>query len=214
MSIPEQYRTFRITGAGDRFIYPSGIEGCTDELNASTHPLLNDGGYVSRMVLSSAISGESLAIHAIYDGSWSFALSPADPDSPYPSWCIRRQWGTEHTESEALEIDVPPDTKFMVVEPLETGPSSYAGLPPNQVIVRPPPYLKSELYRFAIIILYFSLLMLPPVAYAAFVGSLFQKNIALAAYAAIAFIISVLVVKKQYPQDDYTRCITRDQLSK
>ena len=207
-------RTFRISGEGDRFLYASGVNGCVDELNASNNPHMNDGGYVARMLLTSAVSGEGLAIHAIYDGNWSFALSPADPDCPFPTWPIRRQWGGQSLLSESIEIDVPSDTKFLLAEPLEVGPSSYAPIPGDRVIVRPPPFLRSEIYRFLIIVLLFSIFMLPPVAYGLLVENIFKKHILFAFYPLVATLAAYWLAEKKYPRIDYTTSISRQDVAK
>jgi len=207
----KSYRTFRISGAGDRFLHPVGVDGCTDELNASNNPRMNDGGYVARMQLSSATSDEGLTIHAIYDGSWAFAVSPVEADANMPNWPIRREWRSP--TSETIEIDVPHDTKFLLVDPLEQGPSSYAPIPDDQILVRPPPFLRSELYRFLIIALLFSLFMLPVATYVLFVENPFDKSV-FAFYPLIALAAAWWLTAKRYPRIDYVKYVSRDMIPK
>lgn len=119
MGLFSSTRTVRIFGASDRFII---VEGgvCDDgnELNTSTNPKLRAGeGLVGTLLLSTGRPGESLCIHAIFDGYWSFALSPGEGDSePFPQWPIRRLWAKDNENAETLEIEVPRDARLQIIE--------------------------------------------------------------------------------------------------
>ena len=115
MSAFSKTRSARIYGASDRFTIVEGGISDDNELNATTTPKLQDGGYVGTLLLCTGRDGESMHIHAFYDGSWSFAISPADGDAnPLPNWPLRRIWGKDNEHSETLEIEVPNDARLTV----------------------------------------------------------------------------------------------------
>jgi hypothetical protein len=117
MNLFSKMITARIFGASDRFIIVEGGVSKNNELNATTTAGLRDGGYVGTLLLSTGREGESLHVHAFYDGYWSFAVSPADGDAnPLPPWPTRRIWGKDNEHSETLEIDVPRDALLTVAE--------------------------------------------------------------------------------------------------
>jgi len=119
MGLFSSTRTVRIFGASDRFII---VEGgvCEDgnELNTSTNSKLRDGeGLVGTLLLSTGRPGESLHIHAIFDGCWSFAVSPSEGDGdPFPQWPIRRLWAKDNDNAETIEIEVPKDARLQIVD--------------------------------------------------------------------------------------------------
>lgn len=95
-------KTLKVYGASDDLIEIDGLNG-RDEFGA--YPKGNYAGY---MALRSR--GVCVHIHAIYDGSWAFAVCPQDGDyEKSPDWPIRRTFGADVPYSETLEIDVPDD---------------------------------------------------------------------------------------------------------
>ena len=117
MSLFSKTRTARIFGSSDRFIIVEGGVSQNNELNATTTPKLHDGGYVGTLLLSTNRPGESMRIHAFYDGYWSFAISPGEGDAnPLPAWPLRRLWAKDTEYSETLEIEVPKDARLTVLD--------------------------------------------------------------------------------------------------
>lgn len=118
-------RTVKIFGAQDYMVIIQGgiPSNAGDELNALTNPMLREHGYFGVLHISSP-DHPGLHIHPIYDGSWSFAISPAEEDGIMPEWPIRRSWGSVNSHSETLEIDVPKSAKLTVQPPFESQPKS------------------------------------------------------------------------------------------
>jgi hypothetical protein len=104
-------------GASDRMICCSGIKGEDNEFNVTSHPKLNDGGYVATLKLSSPSEEQGLLIHAFYSGHWSFALSPSEEESDnMPEWQITREWGTKNSHSETINIECPKGVSVEVID--------------------------------------------------------------------------------------------------
>lgn len=62
------------------------------------------------------ISGnEGIEIHAIYDGSWAFAVTSENRDDDWsvmPNWPVSRAFGGIIPYSETITVEVPDDTVF------------------------------------------------------------------------------------------------------
>ncbi|HEY1170804.1 MAG TPA: hypothetical protein VGH19_05485 [Verrucomicrobiae bacterium] len=116
-------RTVKIFGAKDHLVIIEGgiPSDAGDELNSLTNPILQEHGYFGVLQISSP-DNPGLNIHPIYDGNWSFAISPVAEDGPMPEWPIRRSWGTVNSHSETLEIDVPKSAQLTVLPPFESQP--------------------------------------------------------------------------------------------
>jgi hypothetical protein len=116
-------RTIRFFGSQDYIVMVEGgiPSDSGKELNATTHPMLREHGYFG--VLKIATEDDTgLNIHPIYDGSWSFAVSPCLEDSPLPDWPISRAWGSINEHSETLEIQVPKSARLTVHPPIKSQP--------------------------------------------------------------------------------------------
>lgn len=121
MGLFSSTQSAKFWGAGDRMICTSGVKGEGDEFNVTSHPQLHDGGYVATFLLTNGRPGESLFVHVFYDGHWSFAVSPADPDvEAPPPWPIVREWGTVNEHSETLKLELPKDVRLSVVDRITT----------------------------------------------------------------------------------------------
>lgn len=98
--------TLKIYGYSDDLIETSGIPGC-DEFSRNDHHSF--GPWAGKMLVKAG--GESLGIHAIYDGSWAFAINAEMGDYDIlPEWTITRTFGKDRRYSETLEItDLPDD---------------------------------------------------------------------------------------------------------
>ena len=100
-------KILKMYGASDDLIEAEGLPGC-DEFNAD-----GVGNCVGRFEVQS--SEGSLFIHAIYDGSWCFAVGSSDADSDFsamPNWKITRIWGADSPYSETLLIECPDDAEL------------------------------------------------------------------------------------------------------
>ena len=107
-------------GASDRMICCKGINGEQNEFNVTSHPKLNDGGYVATLEISAPNEEQGILIHAFYSGHWSFAVSPSSEDSDeLPSWPIDREWGTTNNHSETLNIYCPSEASVRVIDRIE-----------------------------------------------------------------------------------------------
>lgn len=97
-------KTLIVYGASDDLIETSGIEGC-DEFGGAGQgdPVLGK--------LTVAASTDVLTIYCLYDGCWSFAVSPWPNEESLP-WEVRRIWGKNVSYSETLEIDVPDNARL------------------------------------------------------------------------------------------------------
>ena len=115
--------TIRIFGAQDYLVIVEGsiASDCGGELNALTHPSLREQGYFGVLKIETE-DGAGVHVHPIYDGSWSFAVSPSAEDEPLPDWPIRRTWGTVNEHSETLEINAPKSARLTVLPPVESQP--------------------------------------------------------------------------------------------
>jgi hypothetical protein len=107
-------------GASDRMICCKGISGEDNEFNVTTHPKLQEGGYVATLEISAPAEGQGVFIHAFYSGHWSFAVSPSSDvsDTP-PDWTVLREWGTMNSHSETLKIFCPRNARVKVVDRIE-----------------------------------------------------------------------------------------------
>ena len=107
-------------GASDRMICCKGIAGEGNEFNVTSHPKLQDGGYVATLEISIPGQEQGVFIHAFYSGHWSFAVSPSSEVSEdLPSWPIAREWGTVNEHSETLKIFCPKNASVKVVDRIE-----------------------------------------------------------------------------------------------
>lgn len=97
--------TVTFYGASDDLIEVDGCEGA-GEFNAG-----NCEPVAARFLLHGTFgedSGtESLAVYALYDGVWSFAVGQADEDTPLPAWPISIVQSPEVPYSALLTIVVP-----------------------------------------------------------------------------------------------------------
>ena len=104
-------------GASDRMICCKGISGEGDEFNVTSHPKLQDGGYVATLEVSVPGEGQGIFVHVFYSGHWSFAVSPSSEISDdLPPWPIEREWGTVNEHSETLKIFCPKDARVKVAD--------------------------------------------------------------------------------------------------
>lgn len=94
-------QTVVIEGSSDDLVNISGVKG-GDEFGCYT----SDGRYHGSFNL-----GGQMRIHAIYDGTWSFAIGQVDEEIPLPDWPIRIKWPGSCGYSTRVEIDVPDDVK-------------------------------------------------------------------------------------------------------
>ncbi len=107
-------------GASDRMICCKGIAGEGNEFNVTSHPKLQDGGYVATLEISSPDEEQGVFIHAFYSGHWSFAVSPSSEDSDnMPAWGVVREWGTVNSHSETLKIYCPNNSSVKVIDRIE-----------------------------------------------------------------------------------------------
>ncbi len=108
-------------GASDRMICCDGITAETSEFNVTSHPKLNDGGYVATLEISAPNEEQGIFIHAFYSGHWSFAVSPSSEiNDELPSWDIQREWGKTNSHSETLTIYCPMGSEVKAVERILT----------------------------------------------------------------------------------------------
>ena len=99
-------KTFKIYGASDDLIETEGLQGC-DEFNV--YP---NGPYAGRVTIKAG--DVSLAVHAIYDGHWAFAIGPDNGDyDEMPEWKITRAWGRDSAYSETVEIECPDEARLV-----------------------------------------------------------------------------------------------------
>lgn len=102
-------KTLTIYGASDDLIECSGIKGC-DEFNA-----IEDGPY--KACLRVKHYSDSIRIHAIYAGSWAFAVTTdCGDDHDEMPWKITRTFGQEEPYSETLKIKVPDGAKVSLLK--------------------------------------------------------------------------------------------------
>ena len=107
-------------GANDRMICCKGIAGEGNEFNVTSHPKLQDGGYVATLVISTPDEEQGVFIHAFYSGHWSFALSPSSEVSDkFPDWAVVREWGSMNAHSETLKVFCPNNASVKVVDRIE-----------------------------------------------------------------------------------------------
>ena len=96
--------TLKMYGASDDLIEAEGLPGC-DEFTAGSI-----GCQAGRFEVQSREG--SIVIHALYDGSWCFAVGSSDAESDHsamPDWKITRIWGADEPYSETLLIECPDD---------------------------------------------------------------------------------------------------------
>jgi len=104
-------KTLKMYGTSDNLIESEGIDGC-DEFNVGYH-----GGV--RSVFDLRLDDEAIRIHAVYGGSWGFAITSENDRDDYrsiPDWPIRRSFGRDCEYSETIEIDVPNDAVLQRVK--------------------------------------------------------------------------------------------------
>jgi hypothetical protein len=107
-------------GASDRMICCEGIAGESDEFNVTSHPKLQDGGYVATLEISVPNQEQGIFIHAFYSGHWSFAVCPSNEDiDELPNWHITREWGSVNQHSETLIIYCPDGASVNVADRIE-----------------------------------------------------------------------------------------------
>lgn len=107
-------------GASDRMICCKGISGEGNEFNVTSHPKLQDGGYVATLEISVPCEEQGVFVHAFYSGHWSFAVSPSSEVSDdLPDWAVVREWGTVNSHSETLKIFCPNNATVKVVDRIE-----------------------------------------------------------------------------------------------
>lgn len=100
-------KTLKMYGASDDLIEAEGLPGC-NEFDAD-----GVGDSQGRFHVSSG--EDSIIIHAVYDGSWCFAVGSGHDGSDYskmPDWKITRTWGADTPYSETLLIECPDDAEF------------------------------------------------------------------------------------------------------
>lgn len=97
-------KVLEIYGASDDLIETDGIDGCDEFCDASD--LVHKG----RLMVGTGRPNETMDIHVIYDGCWTFAISGFDNESERPAdWPVTRSW---RGHSEVVEIEVPNDTRL------------------------------------------------------------------------------------------------------
>jgi hypothetical protein len=121
MTLFSETRKIQIFGAQDYMICIAGgiPSDCGDELNATTHEKLKEGGYVGTLLITEGTPEDGIFVHVFYSGSWSFSVCPAGEDRGMPNWPINRSWGTTNEGSETLELEVPKKARLSVVERYE-----------------------------------------------------------------------------------------------
>lgn len=97
-------KTLTIYGASDDLIEAEGIEGA-DEFGAYG----KDDAICGKVVVTAGT--EVLTVWCIYDGCWSFAVSPWPNEEKLP-WPVKRTWGDKMGHSETLEIEVPDNARM------------------------------------------------------------------------------------------------------
>ena len=95
--------TVTIYGASDDLIEVEGVPGA-DEFN-----VYSDKKVCATLLLHHA-EEEQMAVHAVYDGCWSFAVAQVDEEHPLPAWPVRVGQSLGVPYSTQLEIDVPDGT--------------------------------------------------------------------------------------------------------
>lgn len=107
-------KTLKVYGASDDLVEADGIPGA-DEFSKHTCDACQ--AYIGRMLVSAG--NEAICIHAVYAGSWSFAITSENADDDFetlPDWPVRRTFGIDVPYSETLEIDVPNDAHLKWLE--------------------------------------------------------------------------------------------------
>lgn len=89
-------------GASDDLVEVEGVLG-GDEFGVYQS---GNGRYHGSFLL-----GGEMRVHAIYDGTWSFAVGQVDEAVPLPDWPVRLKWPGGRGYSTRLEIDVPEGVK-------------------------------------------------------------------------------------------------------
>lgn len=119
-------RVVKIFGAKDYMVVIAGdIESDSgNELNALTNPKLRENGYFGILRIVDPTSKVGIHIHPVYDGSWSFAVCPAEEDGKMPEWPIARAWGSVNSHSETLEIELPKSATLHVLPPVQSQPKT------------------------------------------------------------------------------------------
>lgn len=100
-------KTFSIYGASDDLVETDGVNGC-DEFNVNPQ---GESGYAGTFVLSGG--GQTMKIHAFYDGCWHFSPAQLDEGVDLPAWPMRitaHRIRDEIGYSTLIEVDVPDDT--------------------------------------------------------------------------------------------------------
>ena len=95
----------KIYGASDDLIEIDGDITGADEYTAYG----GDNLHVGTIHFYDLENGEVLNIHALYDGCWSFAVSPWHNDEQMPGWEMVRSFGEDVPYSETVKLSVPDD---------------------------------------------------------------------------------------------------------
>jgi len=97
-------KTITIYGASDDLIEIEGAcPGCDEYSAEGEHD-----SYRGRIHISAG--EETVVVHAIFDGSWAFAICPQDGDfDSMPKWTIARSFGDKTEYSETITITLPDD---------------------------------------------------------------------------------------------------------
>lgn len=103
-------KTVTVYGGNDDCIEFSGIPGCDEFYSKAAH----GSNYAGQFHITSESEEATMVVHAIYAGSWCFAVSAIDGDDSelLPKWMISRTWGQDVEYSETLNIIVPDDAKL------------------------------------------------------------------------------------------------------
>lgn len=102
-------QTIKIFGASDDLIEVSGCKGA-DEFYAVEHGLhMGTLDFVSDGGASGVLPRSRLRVHAIYDGTWSFAVGLVEEGDKLPAWPIDISKSGENDYSAEVTIIAPAD---------------------------------------------------------------------------------------------------------
>ena len=104
-------KTLKMFGYSDDLVECEGIPGC-DEFD-----VWHNGDSRGKFVVSDG--QQAICIHALYCGSWAFAITSENDRDDYrtmPDWPVRRSFGKDCDYSETIEIDVPDNAVLRRVE--------------------------------------------------------------------------------------------------
>jgi hypothetical protein len=95
-----------ISGGSDDLIEIFGCEGEDEFCNASSGIVKLAGNFI-------APDGKGMRVHALYDGTWSFALGLLDEDHEWADWPVVIEQG-DRPYNTLVRVEAPEGTKFVL----------------------------------------------------------------------------------------------------